>query len=155
MCNCMPEKELRCNSSAACCLITANVAGFLLCRCTGWWPEHFTLFRKDWEAVKKMSCGLGYVAWQQRVTWGMEVPWVNPSLETGFIFCQAHSSLSCFHMLTKACPENLFIYYCSYHIVLVLGQEPKMLTAVYELYMKIVSGNLYSDASVLHRFRYL
>lgn len=37
----------------------------------------------------------------------------------------------------------------------VLGQEPNTLTAVYEIHMKTVSGSLYSDASLLHRFRYL
>lgn len=50
-------------------------------------------------------------------------------------------------MPPKACPESFIISYFSYHVVFVLGQEPKM-------HMKTVSGSLRSDASVLHRFRY-
>jgi len=63
------------------------------------------------------------------------------------------SSLLCFHMLPKACPESSIIYYCSYHIVFVLGQELKMLTAVCEIHRRTVSGSLYPVTSVLHRFR--
>lgn len=64
-------------------------------------------------------------------------------------------SLSCFPRLPKTCSKSFIIYYCSHHIVFVLGQEPKMLAAAFEWYMKPVSRSLYSYASVLHRFRHL
>lgn len=52
-----------------------------------------------------------------------------------------YSSLSCFHTLPKAPPENFIIYCCSSHVVFDAEQEPKMLIAVCEIYMKMVSGS--------------
>lgn len=63
------------------------------------------------------------------------------------LLSNSSSSLSWLHMLPKTRPETFIIYCCSYCVVFVLWQEPKMLTALYEIYIKTVSWSLYSDTT--------
>lgn len=110
---------------------------------------------RSWE--KGVSCSLGHVVCQQRVTWGMEitlVPWVNSRLETGFIFFQR--DIVVFHDFTCSWKHVLKTSFIIVVITLfVLGQGSKILTAAYNIHMRTVSGSLHSDASVLHRLSYL
>lgn len=66
------QKKLLCRFAAHS-LITADVAGFLLFWCTGWWPENCSAQKVLGSFEKYVPWGLGHVVCQQRVTWGMEV----------------------------------------------------------------------------------